>query len=320
MKNKFLFLISIVLVLLIGLSYNVNADESVTISLFYDSTISDSYTIMNGDEVGVIVSADSVFEDSMNIDLDLLNTNGEIVARLLNVDTTSDSYSKYLIVGYSSYLAPGDYILKGHVLGEPSGNMDTDELYLEVKSQTSGNHPPVITSSPSVTQIDEHDIFDYQVIATDEDNDPLTYSLIQAPNWLSISNNGFVTGASPEVNFDYQFIATVRVSDGQDFDTQTFTIDVKDIVQNAQPNIEILTPSENEYISGEYTIRWQAIDINQPSNTLDVKIEYTYDGYEWYTLIDGKNIGALYIVFSRNHIIRNSNMTHIEEIKLFQST
>ena len=152
MKNKFLFISLLMLIFLIGLSYNVNADESVTISLFYDSTISDSYTIMNGDEVGVIVSADSVFEDSMNIDLDLLNTNGEIVTRLLNVDTTMDSYSKYLIVGYSSYLAPGDYILIGSVTGNPSGNIDTDELHLEVKSKTSGNHPPVITSNP-ITQI-----------------------------------------------------------------------------------------------------------------------------------------------------------------------
>ncbi len=369
-------------------SASVNAN-SVTISLFYVDTTSDHLTIMNGDQFGVIVSADSIFENSMTINLDLLDSNGNLIRNLLNVYTTNDSYFNNLIVDQSAYLQPGNYVLRGTVTGSPSGDTDVDNLYLEVLSPTPGNHPPVIISNSPTTPINEHEVYNYQVVATDEDNDPLTYSFIQSPSWLSINpQTGLVTGTAPEVEFDYEFIATVKAFDGLDFDTQVFTINVDNVVgnlnhapilnqigdriinenqllqfyisasdpdnnnlillasnlpqgatftdnndntgtltwqtnfddageyfvtfttsdgsltdsetikitvedvvtgENNVPTIQITKPLENETVSGVYTITWVASDLDQTANTLDVKLEYTYDGYDYFVLEDAQN-------------------------------
>jgi len=77
---------------------------SVTTSLLYDSTDSDSLQITNTDYFGVIISADSEFEASMTINLDLLDSSGNLVKNLFNVYTTSDSYSKFLTLGKTAYI------------------------------------------------------------------------------------------------------------------------------------------------------------------------------------------------------------------------
>ena len=187
---------------------------SVTTSLLYDSTDSDSLQITNTDYFGVIISADSEFEASMTINLDLLDSSGNLVKNLFNVYTTSDSYLKFLTLGKTAYIGSGSYTLVSTVTAA-SGQNATDVLFLEVLPQTSGNHPPIITSSP-VTQINESQNYAYQVVATDADGDTLTYSLTQAPNWLSInSQTGLITGVAPNVNADNNFPVSILVSDGQ---------------------------------------------------------------------------------------------------------
>ncbi len=291
MKNKFLLSLFVIFGLLLFTSINsenVNAG-SVTISLFYDSITSNSLTIMDGDEFGMVVSADSIFENSMTINLDLLDTNGNLITNILNTYTTQDSYFKHLILTKSSYLQPGNYILRGTIRGSRTGSVDTRELYLKVINNTPGNHPPIIISSPPVDQINEHESFNYQVIATDQDNDPLTYSFVQSPIWLTINNKGLINGIAPEVSSDYQFIATVIVSDGKDFDTQTFTITVKNIASSNNPTLLILKPSPSERVSGTYDVKWDAKDPDQTKESLDIKIESRYNGYDWVVLENGIN-------------------------------
>ena len=291
MKNKILFLISLVFIILAGVINSTNVEASpVEIEVIYVDINTNYLTIMDGEQFGVIVTANSILEDSMTINLDLLDSNGNLVTNLLNVYTTNDNYYREIVIGQSSYVNTGDYILRGTVRGSPTGMIAVDDVYLEVRPITPGNHPPVIISSPPVTHINEHQVFSYQVVATDQDNDPLTYFFIQSPNWLSITNNGFITGIAPEVSFDYEFIATVRVSDGQDFDTQTFTITVRDVpFVSHDPVISILRPAENEIINGIYNIRWNAYDQDQLQETLDIKLEYSYNGYEWVILEDAQN-------------------------------
>ncbi len=222
--------------------------SSVTVSLFYDATTSNSLTIMNGDSTNVIVSADSLFENSMTVKIDVLDKAGALVSNILDTYTTSDSYSKYLAVGKPAYLNPGNYTIKATVTGA-SGQSDTDTLSLEVLAITPGNNPPIITSAPTI-EVNETQNYVYQISATDADSDPLTYSLTQSPQtpvWLSVNSVGLITGAAPIVSSDYTYAVTVKVSDGKDFATQTFPITVRDTNQagdTTPPFVNAVSPSE----------------------------------------------------------------------------
>jgi len=93
---------------------------------------------------------------------------------------------------------------------------------------TPTNHAPVITSSPT-TRVNENSAYSYQVIATDADNDVLTYSIIKGPSWLSIDpNTGRVTGTSQEISKDSSWEIIIKVSDGKGFVTQRYFLTVKD--------------------------------------------------------------------------------------------
>ena len=248
MKQKILFLVTLMLIFLVGLTHmgssiTDSASEntgSVTISLFYDAANSNSLTITNGENAEIIVSVDSLFENSMTIKLDLLDSNRNVIANLLDVYTTSDSYSNNLIVGQSVYLSHGNYILRGSVMGSPSGDRDTDELSLEVKQQTPPvNNPPVINSNP-VRQVNEGQNYVYQIVATDADNDVLIYSLTEAPSWLSIDPRvGLITGIAPSVNQDTNFNIIVKVSDGRGGNTiQSYVLNVRDVTEQIEERRE----------------------------------------------------------------------------------
>ncbi|MDP3992074.1 MAG: putative Ig domain-containing protein [Nanoarchaeota archaeon] len=222
---------------------------SVTTSLFYDETTSNTLTITQGQQAHIIISADSIFEPSMTLRVDLINSQGNIVNNLLNVYTTFDSY--FLTVGPLAYLGPGNYTIVSTVTAA-SGQSDTDVLFLEVLPQTSGNHSPIITSSP-VTQINEGANYVYDVNATDADGDTLTYSLTQAPSWLSInSQTGLITGTAPSVTSDTQFTVKIVVSDGHTIYGQTFVLTVKNIVTANNPpvaNSQSITTNKNTPVS-----------------------------------------------------------------------
>lgn len=263
----------------IALSGSIAAvGDSVTTSLFYDSTASNSLTVVNGQSAGVIISADSIFENSMNIRLDLLNSNGNTVANILNVDTVFDSYSNYLTVGKTIYSVPGDYVLKSTVTAA-SGSTATDTLQLKVLStQPPANNAPVITSNP-ITSVNEGTNYIYQVSATDADGDVLTYSLTQNPSWLSInSQTGLVLGVAPSVDVDTSFSVTIRVSDGKGGVTlQTFTITVVDTSGTGDvtaPIVAITNPSNGVI----YTSHRTQITFTATDNVGVVLCQYSLNG------------------------------------------
>ncbi len=210
--NKKLLLIPLAL---IALSVFVSA-SSVQTALFYDSTNSSSLSIMNGQNVGVIIDANSILENSMTINVSLLDSSGKVVSNLVNVYTTNNTYSNYIIFGQGTYLSSGNYTIVSNVVAA-SGQTATDKLYLQVLPVPPQNSVPVITSTP-VTQINSSQLYNYQVVATDADGDVLTYSLTQAPQlpaWLSInSSTGLLSGTAPSVSADTNYTLNISVSDG----------------------------------------------------------------------------------------------------------
>jgi hypothetical protein len=253
MNNKILFLIPAMMILMLAA---VSA-ASVTISMFYDSTSSSSLSITNGDSFGMSVSADSIFEDSMSIKVDLLKSSGSLVANILDVDTTEDSYSKHLTVGQAAYLAPGNYILKGKVTGA-SGQSKTVNLCFTVHAQTPVNHAPVITSSP-VTQVNEGQSYVYQSTATDADGDVLDYSLTQNPPWIAIDASGRIYGTAPQVDSDTSFDITLRVSDATSYALQSFTITVKNVCVPPVNHAPVITSTPATQINERQDYTYQII-------------------------------------------------------------
>jgi RHS repeat-associated protein len=105
------------------------------------------------------------------------------------------------------------------------------------------NDDPVITSTP-VLLTPRGLAYRYQVVATDEDNDALTYSLTQAPVGMTVSTGGVITWPDDGHRSNNQSVALV-VSDGHDGTaTQTWSITITD-VQIAPPVVQItVTPSQ----------------------------------------------------------------------------
>jgi len=79
MKTQRLLILPLALILLAAFAqaaaYSPEAyGSSVTVSLFYEDVSGSTLTITEGESAGVIVSADSIFEDSMDVTLKLLNS------------------------------------------------------------------------------------------------------------------------------------------------------------------------------------------------------------------------------------------------------
>lgn len=94
---------------------------------------------------------------------------------------------------------------------------------------TEENRPPKITSTPP-TEVDEHGTYDYRIKAEDPDGDKVTFSLVKAPDWLDFySTLNSIYGTAPGVKEDTDFSITIRASDGEDHDEQSYDLTVKNL-------------------------------------------------------------------------------------------
>ena len=88
-----------------------------------------------------------------------------------------------------------------------------------------GNEPPVIQSSPSLN-VKLGDTYSYQVDAIDDNDDNLTYSLILAPDGMTINSSTGAVSWTPEEGQVGENDVKVKVSDGWHGIIQDFTIEV----------------------------------------------------------------------------------------------
>ena len=87
------------------------------------------------------------------------------------------------------------------------------------------NHAPVITST-AVTSATKDELYSYDVNATDSDGDTLIYSLTTNPSGMTINSSTGLISWTPTTSGDYN--VTVKVSDGELSDTQSFTVTVEE--------------------------------------------------------------------------------------------
>ncbi|UCE72956.1 MAG: BNR-4 repeat-containing protein [Methanomassiliicoccales archaeon] len=103
---------------------------------------------------------------------------------------------------------------------------DNHTFTIEVDIPSATNNPPVITnkdSAPDSAAVNSS--LSFKFLATDDDNDPLTWSKISGPDWLQIGPaNGTIYGTPSSDDYgDNEF--TIQVIDGKGGeDSHTFTI------------------------------------------------------------------------------------------------
>ena len=88
-----------------------------------------------------------------------------------------------------------------------------------------GNNPPVIWSPP-VLHAETMILYNYDVNATDPDNNVLTYSLYQCPEGMTIDKKSGLISWIPKNKGTYVIIVQVDDAKGG-IDTQTFTVNVR---------------------------------------------------------------------------------------------
>jgi len=147
MNKKIFFSFAIFIFVFAIFAAGVQA-SSVTGNLFWDSTFGKDLTISNGDSALILVSADTIFESSMTVNVDLVDSSGNTISNLLYVFTKSDSYTNSVLISKSLYKLPGTYKVKLKVTAA-SGQFVTDELNLVVNKLPDTTSPVVSISSPS---------------------------------------------------------------------------------------------------------------------------------------------------------------------------
>ena len=118
--------------------------------------------------------------------------------------------------------------------------------------RTGSNRPPEFTSTPVVEGIEESE-YSYQPIVNDPENDPLTFTLVNGPEGLTIESETGLLQWVPTTEQIGDTPVTIQVSDDEGLtDTQTFTIAINPRQSNTDPIFvsEPLTEFANASLGG----------------------------------------------------------------------
>jgi hypothetical protein len=140
---------------------------------------------------------------------------------------------------------------------------DPDRFY-HIKSVTISltrvNSLPQITSLPSTTVI-KNDPYQYNVNATDADGDPLTFSLIQAPDFLNIaassSSSAIISGIPNDSDVGGHQVRILVEDEFGGSDTQNYVLTVQDTIGQGDFHTSIQVTAVQE---GIMQIGWQTIE------------------------------------------------------------
>ncbi|MBD2468818.1 Ig-like domain-containing protein [Nostoc sp. FACHB-145] len=154
--------------------------------------------------------------------------------------------------GYSDQLAPWQILIRAT---DGRGGEAFSQLNLIVDPQAP-NRIPQITSSPrNNTRLGE--TYLYKIVATDADNDVLTYSLVTAPAGMTLEN-GIISWTPTAAQFgDNQVI--LQVTDGGAIVEQRFKVNVGNQITNYAPVITS-APDFTTNIGRDYQYQLTATD------------------------------------------------------------
>jgi uncharacterized protein YjdB len=151
--------------------------------------------------------------------------------------------------------------------------IDTQSFTINV-GQAPVNQPPTITST-SITTATVNQAYYYNVNATDPDGDTLTYSLTTKPAGMTIKSWNGKINWTPNALGDYD--VTVKVSDGDLVDNQSFTITVIPPPALVSISVSPATMNINEGDSESITSVTAHYDDNTNANIALADCDYDSD-------------------------------------------
>jgi len=142
------------------------------------------------------------------------------------------------------------------------------------------NHAPVITSTP-ITAATVGEPYIYDVEANDPDGDSLKCSLTTCPRCMTIDCETGVINWIPTSVKNKSHDVTVKVSDGEKYDTQSFSITVSEVPSVNPPTLSnhapviTSTPITSLLVDGLYTYDVEATDSDNDILTYSLKTNPT---------------------------------------------
>ena len=204
--------------------------------------------------------------------------------------TASDPENDAVTFTFSSYpdwLSPSGSRISG-TPSEGAGNTSfqvtasdgslTDQLTVTV-TLTTVNDAPNVTSATSV-QATEHQLFTYTATASDPENNPLTYTFDDYPDWMTPSGNQ-ISGTPPESASNTSF--KVTASDGSLSDTETVTVTVTPV--NDAPQIT----SPLNVTATEHQVFTYSATATDPENDA---LTFTFSSYPGWLTPSGNQISG----------------------------
>jgi hypothetical protein len=195
-----------------------------------------------------------------------------------------------------SYTGTAGFSLR---IQDPDGFWDQQSIALSVVIPV--NNPPQITSTPVI----EDTVglpYQYQVLANDPDpGDTLTFSLINAPGYLSINSvTGLISGNS-SLSDTGQYPVSVMVQDlFAASDTQNYVLTVIQVLQNQSPQITS-NPVTEDTVGIPYQYQVLATDPN-PGDTLTFSL-ISAPGYLSINSVTGLISGNSSVSDTGNHSV-----------------
>jgi len=153
---------------------------------------------------------------------------------------------------------------------------DKQSFVFSSGGQSATNTPPVIESSKEGFSVTLNQVFSYKVVASDPEGDNITFSLVNAPDFLTInSTTGEVSGKPTEVG-DIKFI--VKADDGKGgITTQEFVMKVQ--VAGARKEVEFSFPvSGSSVTSDNNEIKW---DVDSSIQVRTIVLSFSKDKNSW---------------------------------------
>ncbi|GGC29163.1 hypothetical protein GCM10011371_15850 [Novosphingobium marinum] len=174
------------------------------------------------------VMATDVDGDDLTYELGTDATNGEVV---VNDDGTYTYTANAGFVGMDTY----------SVLVS-DGNGGTDELTVNVNVLANENNAPDFGVDEVDISVEEGDVFEGTLAATDEDGDDLTYALdTQATNGTAVVNADGTYTYTPNADFVGEDSYVVSVSDGNGgTDTLTVNVTVTEMVLEETVSVDVV--------------------------------------------------------------------------------
>src|SRR3989344_1845137 len=232
-----------------------------------------SITIDRGDQVYFDYALFSV-NAPISYNLRMYDSNTNLISTFISSSSSNNLISDRQTISQLDYRVDGIYSI---IISGVDNIQDTSASTLLLQVGDGGNNAPVLNAIGN-QQVNEGNLLQFTVTATDADNDPLTLTVTGLPTNAQFTNNNDGTGTfSWQTNYNDAGIYNLRFTAGDSVltDFEDVRITVIDIPQvNNVPVLSIIAPIQNEVIFGNYNILWQATDQDQTANTLDIRIEY----------------------------------------------